>query len=252
MRLVRSANQEAKGSINLRDKSPILLEKVLEFLYAGDCIVGSPTPESDSPQADGTEKSDLDIETARGPPISSPLDDNATSNLAPEAEELAIVIDLPASKGIAEKLANTLPESEELALFRKRPESDTSKQWGAGKPATDTLSDCHPSYFHTRMYGEADYFMISDLKAIAREQFCASFGDFSDKDYFREIIDELYSARANYWELRNLAINMVVADLPNLRKTSPPMIDSRPLNAALAICSLYFSLVSMMTPRILT
>lgn len=54
---------------------------VLEFLYTGDYFFGSPRPESDSPQADGDEISDVDIEGARGPSISSQSDSNAMTTL---------------------------------------------------------------------------------------------------------------------------------------------------------------------------
>lgn len=199
-----------------------MLEKVLEFLYTGDYIVGNPRPESDSLQADGYEKSEVYTEN-----VGSQSDGNAIGNLTPETEELVTEIDQPASESIAVKLANTSPKSEEPALFRKRAENGPSKQWGTRKPAVDTLIDCHPCYFHMRMYGEADYFMISDLKTKACEQFCASFMDFPHEEGFTEIIHELYSTRANYWELRKLAINMIAADLPNLRKAFPPIINAK-------------------------
>ncbi|KAF4765167.1 hypothetical protein HAV15_003392 [Penicillium sp. str.  len=182
--------KEAKEPIYLNDKSSILLEKVLEFLYTGDYIVGNPRPESDSLQADGYEKSEVYTEN-----VGSQSDGNAIDNLTPETEELVTEIDQPASESIAVKLANTSPKSEEPALFRKRPENGPSKQWGTRKPAVDTLIDCHPCYFHMRMYGEADYFMISDLKTKACEQFCVSFMDFPHEEGFTEIIHELYSTR---------------------------------------------------------
>lgn len=141
------------------------------------------------------------------------------------------IIDLLASKRIAVELANTSPKSEEPAIFREYSEDGLSKQCGAIKWAVDPLNDFHPCYFHMRMYSEADYFMISNLETKAREQFCAIFVDFSDKEHFTEIVDELYLTRANYRELRKLAINMIAADLPNLRKAFFPIIDTKPLKA---------------------
>jgi hypothetical protein len=68
-----------------------------------------------------------------------------------------------------------------------------------------------------RVFGEPDYFMISSLKDKAREQFCTSFTDCSERDLFAEVIKELYSERANYQELKTLAIDGVVNNLPSLR-----------------------------------
>lgn len=34
-------------------------------------------------------------------------------------------------------------------------------------PVIDSSANCHPCYFHMRMYGEADYFMIGDMDSKA-------------------------------------------------------------------------------------
>jgi NAD(P)-dependent dehydrogenase (short-subunit alcohol dehydrogenase family) len=90
--------------------------------------------------------------------------------------------------------------------------------------------------------------MISSLKDKAREQFRTSFTDCSEKDLFAEVIKELYSERANYQELKTLAIHVVVnsvavghaADLSKLseieklveRLKSEPRVDILVANAA--------------------
>jgi hypothetical protein len=82
-----------------------------------------------------------------------------------------------------------------------------------------------------RVFGEADYFLISSLKDKAREQFRTSFTDCSERDLLAEVIKELYSERANYQELKTLAIDVVVNNLPNLRKGFSTAIDSELLEA---------------------
>jgi hypothetical protein len=91
----------------------------------------------------------------------------------------------------------------------------------------DTVVDAsvnhHPWYFHLRMYSEADYFMIDDLKKAAEKNFCESFLEFAETLPFPEIIDELYSTRPNYHALRPLATEMIVNNLLRFRKAPTPI-----------------------------
>jgi hypothetical protein len=73
------------------------------------------------------------------------------------------------------------------------------------------------------MYSEADYFMIDDLKKKAEKVFCESFLDFAETLPFPEIIDEVYSTRANYHGLRKLAIKIIVNNLLRFRKAPTPI-----------------------------
>lgn len=72
------------------------------------------------------------------------------------------------------------------------------------------------------MYVEADYFMINDLKSKVEVHFCASFMSSPERESFAEIIEELYSSRANYQKLRHVAIEKIVGNLPNLRHGRRP------------------------------
>lgn len=75
------------------------------------------------------------------------------------------------------------------------------------------------------MYGEADYFMISDLKSKAEVHVRASFMNCPDRQSFAETIQEIYSTRGNYQELRRLAIQMIVDNLSSFRTGLTPVID---------------------------
>lgn len=88
-----------------------------------------------------------------------------------------------------------------------------------------SLTSCHPSYFHVRMYGEADYFMIDDLKARAMAYFRASFMDKPENESFSDVIKELYSMRANYRALKEVAIEMIVNNISTLRNGASPVLD---------------------------
>ncbi|OQE13952.1 hypothetical protein PENSTE_c041G04559 [Penicillium steckii] len=95
----------------------------------------------------------------------------------------------------------------------------------------ELLANCHPCYFHLRMYGEADYFMIDDLKIRAEENFRNLFANCPEKEILVQTIKELYSARADYRDIRKLATKLLVGNLRELQGGSTPGIDSDLLKA---------------------
>lgn len=77
--------------------------------------------------------------------------------------------------------------------FPQRYASKDGDERVTTEPLVNSLVDCHPCYFHVRMYGEADYFMIDDLKRRAEAHFCALFISSPERESFAETIEELYS-----------------------------------------------------------
>jgi hypothetical protein len=86
------------------------------------------------------------------------------------------------------------------------------------------------AYFHLRMYAEADYFMIDELKVKAEAEFCKAFQSLltdeliSKKEYEAEfiiskIIRELYSRRGHYGVLREMVLELMLNNMPGLRET---------------------------------
>lgn len=75
------------------------------------------------------------------------------------------------------------------------------------------------------MYGEGDYFQIDGLKDKAFTYFCALFKDRLNPVSFADIIKELYSTRADYQKPRETAMNIIVVDLPNLRRGKDTVLD---------------------------
>ncbi|KAL5333676.1 BTB/POZ protein [Aspergillus crustosus] len=211
--------KETQEPICLDNTDPVLIERVLEFLYTGKYTLGHLTPEARDPQLDS------DTERANESLITSTSEGHAPNQLASNEEEAAGEIIEHSSKNTAQDPLD---------------ENYPSDQEGAMDPNIDPWAKCHPCYFHMRIFGEADYFMINDLKDIAKEQFCTSFMECSERDLFAEIIKELYSDRANYQGLRTLAIEVVVNNLPSLRKGFSPVIDSELLevvpNFAVDLC----------------
>ncbi|KAJ6001025.1 hypothetical protein N7481_001434 [Penicillium waksmanii] len=77
-------------------------------------------------------------------------------------------------------------------------------------PVVNASVNYDPCYFRLRMYGEADYLMIHDLKSKAERHFCESFLNSMEAPPFADIMEEVYLTRANYNGLRQLAIEMIL------------------------------------------
>ena len=195
---------------------------MLEFLYAGDYTIGSHAPEVGDPRLHGdgaqgttTERKEETAVNNTSEPALNELESEAATNEniipSPERTEPGIMGELGES---------SLHDRPALVggPLEKVP-SDSLES------IVDPLGECHPCYIHMRIFGEADYLMISDLKDRAKEQFCESLRGCYDRKFFAEIIKELYSDRANYQSLRKLAIDVVIDNLPNLRKGFAPAID---------------------------
>ena len=210
-------DQEAREPIDLGDKSPVLIAKVLEFLYKGDYTIGSShIPEGGDPQVDN---------------------DGAQGTTTEHTGEIASYEPVSGTEGATDKSGMPNPERTEPdilgespltqrpALLDGPPETVPSDQRGSMESIVDPLVGCHPCYIHVRVFGEADYFMISDLKDRAKERFCETFKDFHERQFLAEIIEELYSNRADYRSLRKLVMDVVVDNLPTLWKGSAPAID---------------------------
>lgn len=75
------------------------------------------------------------------------------------------------------------------------------------------------------MCGEADYFMIEDLKIKAKENFRDSLENCSEKLVLAQTIRELYSTRANYRDVRELVTRLIEERLRELQGGLTPVID---------------------------
>lgn len=87
------------------------------------------------------------------------------------------------------------------------------------------ITSCHPCYFHARMYGEGDYFQITDLKAKAKSHFAKTFMDNPDAESFSKTIEEIYSDRAVYVDLKVLATQLIVHNLKTLWTGANPVLN---------------------------
>ncbi|KAJ5639330.1 uncharacterized protein N7484_007192 [Penicillium longicatenatum] len=213
-----SARQDQ--NVLLDTKSSILIEKILEFLYTGSYILEDNTTKVNSSQSD----SDKELESNNV--IDSQTDENAMEDIPDEIYDINETA-LLSSDGTTADSMHEPPKNETRPLTGEASTTDIIEL----EPIVDPLTDCHPCYFHLRMYAEADYFMIEDLKTRAEENFCASFIDCAETEFLAQVITELYSTRANYLDLRVLAMKLIVDNLRVLQEKSAPTINSSLLKA---------------------
>lgn len=219
--------QESQGSITLDTRNPTLVEKMLEFLYTGSYTVKDNTADveispSDSdivPRSDtlNSEETPRDSQTDQDPMEKLPVEQNIISENTVSLSN--------------ETTARLMGQS---SMNKKSPVAGGSPLTGTSEQIDiidESLPDCHPCYIHLRMYGEADYFMIEDLKIRAEENFRDSFENCSEKEILALTIKELYSTRADYRDLRKLAIKLLVGNLRELQGGLTPGIDSDLLKA---------------------
>ncbi|KAJ5383266.1 hypothetical protein N7517_001177 [Penicillium concentricum] len=224
------------------EKSPILVEKVLEFLYTGDYTFERRETKSVDRQTDDQEMPELDLE-----PLGDTIDfipeerlvdepvkaiEDASNETDAPATETEAIDKTPATKeNVEDELVDGSPIEESPSPMDEAPGQDPIEQGDAGELAVNILTDCHSSYFHMRMYGEGGYFKISDLRTKAKANFCASFMNCPEGESFAKIIEKIYSTQGNYWRLKTPAIDMIMDSLPNLWKETTPVIDKKLLNS---------------------
>lgn len=202
---------------------------MLEFLYTGDYTTPCSTQTSEIAQ----------VEDGDVPEMDSQHEEEPAGESRPEID-VTDEVEVPLHEHFTESVTRDLDDTPEILMHRPQANDNpalideshqnyTTKEEDKSvvtEPLVDSLIDCHPCYFHIRVYGEADYFMIDDLKRKAEVHFCASFMSSPKAESFAETIEELYSTQANYHELRQAAIGMIISNLPNLRSGPMPVITS--------------------------
>ena len=196
---------------------------MLEFLYTGNYTFRRGM----SAEITGDEERRSDGEPTTEVGANRPSEEHASPYPEPAGDEVAV----PAPQSSTKGLTHRSSMDGNISVISDHSEQSLIEQRHAVGSTSDELAAYHPCYLHMRMYGEADYFMIQDLKIKAKARFATALMEFPDRESFAEMIKELYSSRANYVELRKLAIKMIVDHLPDLQKGFTPVIDSNLLKS---------------------
>lgn len=176
---------------------------------------------------------EMDTEPAIQPTMYASSENNAFDEVAADVDGPADEIATLAQENTAESildgsLTNVKPSSLNGSRSKNIPKQDDNDDVMS---FIGSLADYYPCCFHARMYGEADYFRISGLESKAEAYFRASFMSSSEIEPFAETIREIYSTRANYQTLRQVAIGMIVNSLPKLRKEPNPALNEKLMNS---------------------
>ncbi|KAJ5377366.1 uncharacterized protein N7496_004775 [Penicillium cataractarum] len=201
---------------------------MLEFLYTGDYTTPCSTQTPEITQAKGGDVPEINSKPTEELPRKYRPESDITNEFDMHLHEHLTESATRALDDTPETLMPRPETNDNPALIDESPQITTKDgdESVVTEPLVNSILDCHPSYFHLRMYGEADYFMIDDLKRKAEAHFYASFMSSPKAESFTETIEELYSTRANYLELRQAAIETIIANLPSLRSGPMPVITS--------------------------
>lgn len=86
----------------------------------------------------------------------------------------------------------------------------------------------NPAFFHVRMFAEADYFLIDGLKQTSKRLFRKSLASSIKKEAtIHEAIEELYSNRCDYRELKEVAILALVKILRDPMIKNDSLVSSK-------------------------
>lgn len=125
-----------------------------------------------------------------------------------------------------------LPQKPAQKAGRESP--STKRQKVKESPAELTKVDCprtgpeiafNQAYFHARMYAEGDFFMVKELKDLAKEKFEFTLKHRFNPESFAEVSKEIYSDRTNYEELKTALVTAAIKNLAYLRDPENPILD---------------------------
>lgn len=205
----------------METRSPTLVERMLQFLYTGDYTVEENTTEVQISLGDSDKLPEPDTWHSEAALRLSQRDQNDVENLSTE-DNAVDQIAMSMSNQLAASLMDQCSVNKRTSVTGEGPLTGSSEQMDA---IDESLTDCHPCYFHLRMYGEEDYFSIKDLKIRAAENFRDSFENCSERQTLARVIKELYSTNADYRDIRNSVIELIVKNLRKLHGGLTPEID---------------------------
>lgn len=155
----------------MNDKDPKLIEKILEYLYTGDYSPPFLVPDPVITQTDDEDTPEIDGQPPQEPSESTQtfdaeriVIDESRAHVDENSYEpvMETGVDIPGEPEQGPKLSGKRPTTTD-----GYPPTYVNEQKEEGNmidAVVDTSVIHHPCYFHLRMYSEADYFMIDDLK----------------------------------------------------------------------------------------
>lgn len=200
------------------------MKKVLEYLYTGRYTVNFKQSNGNNKvhapslgssvmgQSNGLRPSESSVEPSGPGPYEQ---ESSTTTTMPEFET-------------RRRLFEPFPVSTQWATATS-VNVDAGEGSSEGGSENDFVATCikNAAYFHARMFAEADYFLISSLKQMAKRLFSDLFAFNKRKEIIQETVEELYSNRGDYQELKEIAIRKLVKLLrdPNIKNDSLLSLD---------------------------
>jgi hypothetical protein len=223
------SDQESQEPIRLPDTEPALMKKVLEFFYTGEYTFDFKTANGSS-KPHTSSLHHASVGQSGSVPLATP--NTGPSEPVPCVQQSSITTSGTNPEGATHQSEVNPNQSQENASSSGTPVTSENPTDTGSYDQFVAYCLTNPAYFHVRMYAEADYFMIDNLKQAAISAFEKDFAIYPRKKTFEETIRELYSIRADYQPLREVAIQMLVGYMHSTPKRVPfiyfDFMDSNP------------------------
>lgn len=175
------------------------MEKFLEFLYTGYYMLAAEAPGHINKDLAGLDGANPGRHSEASSPNDTEGEQSYSNSLVP--------ISRTEKSSLKPSFQNTSASSR----------SEGEDKGSAGKPLTTCITE-NPAYFHARMFAEGDYFLVDKLKARAQGRFIVAFSRILQKENLRkealeQTVEEVYSDRASYEQLRKFTILLIVTML---------------------------------------
>ncbi|KAJ5087431.1 hypothetical protein N7456_011047 [Penicillium angulare] len=194
--------QESSGVIHLAEKDPIVVKKVLEYLYKSDYSMRMVAMDVCTPV--GENSPSVNQFGLRKRKLATTLSPDTVASLKQSPRKRArSTLELPGARVSVDLTPFPQASESQTCQTSDIPPGQTIEEYDEDWPP---LTICPPCYFHARIYAEADFFMLDDLKELAKRKFNESLEICNVVWKLQLLLLELWSDRADYRELRSLLL----------------------------------------------
>ncbi|CEJ55321.1 hypothetical protein PMG11_01585 [Penicillium brasilianum] len=224
-RACSSRLKDATEPFQFLDKEPALMRKVLEYLYTGDYTLDFQESTGHSkghpPSQGGSAKGQPDVVL----PSESSIEPSKLRLIVHESSTTVAGQGLEMGKRLCEPSTGSTQSAVSASVNLDAGE-------GSGEEGSDhdfaAFCIANPAYFHVRMFAEADYFLIDGLKQTSKRLLRRSLVSSIQKEItIHEAIEELYSNRCDYRELKEVAILKLVKILRDPMIKNDSLVSSK-------------------------
>ncbi|KAJ5725553.1 uncharacterized protein N7483_006910 [Penicillium malachiteum] len=203
----RSGFQESSGIIQLQEMDPIVFQRILEYLYKRSYSIEGVALDACTPVGKTSPSACAFGKRKDSNPHGWRRKGTKRQKIISLAEITGADKNINSSDSAGPSNAGSFVTEPSVA----EPSIDESP---VTPPAADRswppLTICPPTYFHARVFGDADFFMMDELKQQALAKFRIALRGINELWKVELLISELWSKNANYTQLRPILMASIL------------------------------------------